>query len=126
MNEITLRQIGDRLMQCKDIPDQLVIEAVASADDGWAITAEVRKFLEARVGPVPWNLLLAKLRRLIARQLIDGCACGCSGGFRIPGVQVQRHAAAARTVDRWLAAQRAVSTSDVPAALRGPNWKARL
>ncbi|MEU7066924.1 hypothetical protein [Streptomyces sp. NPDC046161] len=125
MGEITIRRIGDRLMQCKDIPDQLVIEAVASADEGWATTADVWQFLEARIGPVPWNLLLAKLRRLIARRLIDGCACGCSGGFRIPGVQVEHSAAAARTVDRWLAAQRAVSTSSVPAALRGPNWKAR-
>ena len=38
-------------MQCKDIPDQLV---------------------------------LAKMRQLIKRGLVDGCGCGCRGEFRLP------------------------------------------
>jgi len=33
---------------------------------------------------VPPKVLLAKARRLIRREVIDGCACGCRGDFVRP------------------------------------------
>lgn len=87
MPETTLRYVGDRLMQCKDIPDQLVLDAVTDREPGWCTqtTGRIWDAIEEQLGPVPWNLLLAKLRRLVARGLIEGCPCGCSGGFTILG-----------------------------------------
>ncbi len=32
---------------------------------------------------MPQKVVLAKARRLINRGLIDGCACGCRGDFRV-------------------------------------------
>ncbi len=43
---------------------------------GWVMTWDL--------GPhfaVPWKVLMAKLRGLKARDLIDGCTCGCRGDF---------------------------------------------
>lgn len=126
MPETTLRYVGDRLMQCKDIPDQLVLDAVTDREPGWSTqtTGRICEALEQQLGPVPWNLLLAKLRRLVARGLIDGCPCGCSGGFTIPGRQEPSAGDALAAFDRWLAAYSAAMPADVPATFRGPNWKA--
>jgi hypothetical protein len=71
-------------MQCKDIPDSVFIDAVrATRSLGriWRMSWEVHAELESRVGEVPWTLLLAKARKLIARGLLGGCYCGCRGDW---------------------------------------------
>lgn len=81
----TIRMVGGRRMQCKDIPDEVFLDAVrqarASANCGWRTRWEVHAELELAVGMVPENLLMAKARKLIARRLMGGCACGCRGDW---------------------------------------------
>ncbi|MEU6233816.1 hypothetical protein [Kitasatospora sp. NPDC047058] len=74
-------------MQCKDIPDGVFLDAVrrspAVGGVGWRMSWDVHAALEFLVGPVPVNLFYAKARKLIARGLLGGCACGCRGDFHI-------------------------------------------
>ena len=81
----TIRMIGDRRMQCKDIPDEVFLDAVRRAPGskycGWRNSWEVHAELEATIGPVPEKLLIAKARVLIARRLMGGCGCGCRGDW---------------------------------------------
>jgi hypothetical protein len=82
----TIRMVGGRRMQCKDIPDGVFLNAVRRAGEPgrWRMRWNVREVLEAEIGPVPENLFMAKARKLIARGLMDGCACGCRGDFELP------------------------------------------
>jgi hypothetical protein len=34
---------------------------------------------------VPRKVIMAKLRRLVKRGVIDGCTCGCRGDFKVIG-----------------------------------------
>ncbi|UWP85827.1 hypothetical protein [Dactylosporangium fulvum] len=36
-------------------------------------------------GLFPPNLMLAKIRQLVRRGVLDGCACGCRGDLARPG-----------------------------------------
>lgn len=31
----------------------------------------------------PWKVLLAKMERLIKKELVSGCPCGCRGDYEI-------------------------------------------
>lgn len=70
-------------MQCKDIPDEVFLSAVrrAGKPGSWRMRWHVQTELEAVVGPVPENLLMAKARKLIARRVMGGCDCGCRGDW---------------------------------------------
>ncbi|MFJ8146544.1 hypothetical protein ACIQ6R_15955 [Streptomyces sp. NPDC096048] len=83
---VTIRMVGDRRMQCKDIPDEAFIDAVRRAGEpgSWRMSWKVESELAAVVGPVPYNLFLAKARRLCGRKLLHGCPCGCRGDFHPP------------------------------------------
>lgn len=81
--------MGDmRRLQCKNIPDELVVEAVRQArpvmPSGPRLSWDVHDALEELVGEVPVNLFRAKIRKLVGRGLIGGCACGCRGDFHLP------------------------------------------
>jgi hypothetical protein len=39
--------------------------------------------IEEELWEYPPKVLLAKLRRLVTRGLLDGCGCGCRGDFEI-------------------------------------------
>lgn len=103
---VYLRRSGG-LMQAKDIPDKAMIEAVRACvearcnypmDAGWhggrpgwgytegtARSHWANRSDIARLFPdMPEKVVLAKLRTLIKRGLIDGCACGCRGDFTLP------------------------------------------
>lgn len=86
----TLRYIGGRLMQCKDIPDAAVCDAIrntpgtgAPAPAPWRMRWEVQAALEEVTGPIPEKLFLAKIRRLFAKGLVGGCDCGCRGDYHL-------------------------------------------
>lgn len=68
-------------MQAKDIPEDLLIILILSLHmrDGYCF----RQNLEPLLPMVPPKVLQAKLRKMIDRLTIDGCACGCSGIFRV-------------------------------------------
>jgi len=91
---------------CKDIPDEVFLAAVdeairlRSADDEtvwtWATRWDVAAVLAGRPELVgtgaacdptlfPPNLMSAKIRQLVRRGLLDGCACGCRGELSRPG-----------------------------------------
>lgn len=91
-------------MQCKDIPDEVFLDAVRIASSltggGWAMYWDVGCVLAGHDYHLtiqgshaaypngecfPWRLVLAKARKLIDRGAMDGCPCGCRGDFEIPG-----------------------------------------
>lgn len=85
MEPPTIRLIDGRRMQCKDIPDEAVLNAVRiQGDPGrWRMSWEVQAALEVAVGPVPDNLFRAKIRSLFRRRILGGCDCGCRGDFHL-------------------------------------------
>jgi hypothetical protein len=80
-----IRLIDGRRMRCADVPDEVVFDAIRNSciEQRCALTVHVQRALEQVLGPVPWNLLLAKLRKLLKAGKIDGCACGCRGDFTV-------------------------------------------
>lgn len=79
-------------MQCKDIPDAPVLRFLANLPpwpDGqprawgnWYFgdDADVSAAMPAGI---PEKLVLAKMRQMIRRRVVDGCTCGCRGDFEI-------------------------------------------
>lgn len=86
-------------MQCKDIPDDEFLDAVrvAAALRGRtsAMIWDVRhvlsgfpelvsdQYMPAGDDHLPYKLVLAKARKLIFKQKMDGCYCGCRGDFEV-------------------------------------------
>ena len=70
----------NKTIQAKHIPDDAIISVVqrAHAEGRWAHQWDMQEAYP----DVPPKVLLAKCRSLIARNLIEGCACGCRGDFR--------------------------------------------
>ncbi|MET9528203.1 hypothetical protein [Streptomyces coeruleorubidus] len=84
----TIRLVNGRRMQCKDIPDEAVCDAVRRVQPSgpaapWRMRWDVQAELEARIGPIPEKLFLAKVRRLFAKKLLGGCDCGCRGDYHL-------------------------------------------
>lgn len=83
-----IRLIDGRRMQCKDIPDAAFLEAVhhspGTSSQNWRMRWDVHATLEAALGPIPENLLLAKARKLIDAGKLGGCPCGCRGDWHLP------------------------------------------
>jgi hypothetical protein len=80
---VTIRMVGGRRMQCKDIPDEVFLDAVrrAGKPGSWRMRWNVQTELEKALGPIPENLLLAKARKLMAAGKMGGCDCGCRGDY---------------------------------------------
>lgn len=81
-------------MQAKDIPDDLVIRIVLTAglsrwpkdqpnEYRWVFTTDVERGLAQYGIQVPNKVIHAKLRRLVQRNLLDGCTCGCRGDYYV-------------------------------------------
>jgi hypothetical protein len=73
-------------MKTKDIPDQPILEFLSQIAPRWAFWFEGSETsILGRAIPIdtPKNLVLAKMRNLIKRGLVQGCACGCRGDFEI-------------------------------------------
>lgn len=85
------------LRHARDIPDAVFLAAIEVAGRPWGVTMvwdlctelERRGF---RAGllvsgqpqrPVPEKIVRAKASRLIDRQLMEGCPCGCRGDFKL-------------------------------------------
>lgn len=90
-----------RLMKCSDIEDYPILIAIANrqyyssfgstlhdlahvmwenVDYDIAVTG-CSNYDDLEV--LPYNLVKAKMRRLIKRGLVHGCACGCRGDFTL-------------------------------------------
>jgi hypothetical protein len=74
-------------MQCKDIPDALVVAAVQACavpyGARWAQCWDVWPWLERHAGALPQNLYWAKMRSVIRRGIIRGCPCTCRGDYHL-------------------------------------------
>ncbi|MGW5477688.1 hypothetical protein [Streptomyces sp. NPDC004008] len=79
----TIRMVGGRRMQCKDIADAVFLDAVrrAGTPGSWRMRWHVQEQLETVLGPLPGNLFMAKARKLIAARKMGGCDCGCRGDW---------------------------------------------
>ena len=76
-------------MQCKDLPTKQILEFMAKAPDefdwhNWCFGNEmdVRHAMPDGFN-LDDSLVLAKMRMLIKKGLVDGCPCGCRGDFVI-------------------------------------------
>ena len=74
-------------LQCKDIPTRPILQFLKK-HDGWCnwiwLDDErcVRHAMPAgRI--LPDKLVLAKMRKLVAKGYVDGCTCGCRGDFEL-------------------------------------------
>ena len=74
--------------QCKDIPDLPILRFLNKSPGQchfWRASPDYADRDVARGMPegTPVKLVLAKMKSLIRRQLVDGCGCGCRGDFHI-------------------------------------------
>ena len=70
-----------KLIQAKHLPEGPILSFVAAADpwtNRWEIAREV-----SEINGAPEAVVLAKMRKLVKRGLVDGCGCGCRGDFTI-------------------------------------------
>lgn len=74
-------------MQCKDIPDVPVLAFLRSLSrSGTWLDYDPRPdntVVQAMPAGAPRKLVLAKMRMLMKRGLVDGCGCGCRGDFEL-------------------------------------------
>jgi len=71
-------------MQCKNINAVPILNHLAKCPHGgtW-YEGFPHSVLHAMPAGTPPKLALAKMRNLIRRGLVDGCGCGCHGGFML-------------------------------------------
>jgi len=78
-------------MQAKDIPVEPVLKFLAALPKyrtaGWHDMQPREDFMptvvDAMPAGVPPKVVLAKMRSLIKKGLVDGCPCGCRGDFAL-------------------------------------------
>lgn len=71
-------------MQCKDIPTEPILHYLLKHKGQWCgWWGEERNVSLAMPAGIPSRLILAKMKQLIKRDLVIGCACGCRGDFSI-------------------------------------------
>jgi hypothetical protein len=79
----------DKTIQAKHLPDQQVMEAIAilareagarweDVPQRWVMIWDLTEQLGA-----PHKVVLAKVRKLIKRGMLGGCACGCRGDLHV-------------------------------------------
>jgi len=98
------------MMQCKDIPDQPILDFIAMVQRGetfWYPTEAQRRAYGERVAHsaatwfwsddfkpensvvrampegTPPKLALSKMKAMVRKGQIEGCACGCRGDFTV-------------------------------------------
>lgn len=72
-------------MKCSDIPDRPILALLAALNGRWANwwgfePSVLPAFPEEVRGT---KLVLAKMRMMVRRGVVDGCCCGCRGDFVI-------------------------------------------
>lgn len=72
-------------MQCKNIPEQPILDYLASLNGRWATWCPGWDNSVMQVMPpgTPPKLARAKMNQLIKRGLVDGCTCGCRGDYEL-------------------------------------------
>jgi hypothetical protein len=75
----------NKSLQCKHIPDLPILEFLNRHDGQWCnwVFGNERDVHLAMPTGLPEKIVLAKMRQLMARGLVDGCGCGCRGDFEL-------------------------------------------
>ena len=68
------------MIQAKDISDGLTTEAILKVRKPWGVS--ILWDIQAEL-PFPPKVVLAKLRSMERRGVINGCTCGCRGDFTL-------------------------------------------
>lgn len=75
-------------MKCADIPDTPILQFLADhcGPTKWGTwfdpkTGSMPSVRDAMPPGLPDKLVLAKMKKLVARGLVNGCGCGCRGDF---------------------------------------------
>jgi hypothetical protein len=77
---VALWRVG---VKASDIPDLDVLRAIEQVKTGIGATGWI---VAEQFPEIPEKVILAKLRRLGRRGLIDGCGCGCRGDWELTNV----------------------------------------
>lgn len=82
---MSIRSMTGAPRQCKDIPDEPILQFLAKRPGEWHnwYFGDEKDVHLAMPKDTPERLVLAKMRRLMQRGLVDGCDCGCRGDFEI-------------------------------------------
>jgi hypothetical protein len=76
-------------MQCKDVPNDTVIRAVEATPGYWRMWSAVWPTFEELMPGVPYNVFVAKVRRLTERGMLHACVHSgkvqCRGDIHLPG-----------------------------------------
>lgn len=76
------------MTQAKDITDQVMLAALAATRGRHGVPQwSTLRDVQAHLATLPPKVVQAKLRSMIKRKLIGGCACGCRGDFEIPEIK---------------------------------------
>jgi hypothetical protein len=74
-------------MQAKDVDEWAILQFLGRQKTSvthWKL-ANTTPSLQDAVPGVPEKVLLAKMRSLVRRELVEGCGCGCRGDWKITG-----------------------------------------
>lgn len=74
----------NKLVQAKSISDEQVLLAIQAAKSDYSEYSSATLWrIREILNEFPPKVVLAKLRALTKRKVIDGCCCGCRGDFRV-------------------------------------------
>jgi len=82
-------------MKASDISDKLILRIIHDQCVQRQLWAHLRDIQNA-LPKFPVRVVLAKLRQLVRRRLVNGCGCGCRGDF-----EIESAACAALGVQPW-------------------------
>lgn len=87
--------------QCKDLDTDTILRAIHAINiTGHWVVRYSPEFLEAAFPPdTPEKLILAKMRKLIAKDIVLGCSCGCRGDYTLSNATCDR--LGLRHVNKW-------------------------
>ena len=84
-------------MKCSDIPNEPILEFLKKLDGTPASLYSDETIVDKNISichcmppGTPEKLRLAKMRRLIERGLVEGCACGCRGDFLLKKAEFRK------------------------------------
>lgn len=84
-----------KAFQCKDIPDEMFIEAVRKTNGGtygyedrawrmrWDVEETFKRLFGGETPPGFAKVMMAKFYKLEKRGILGGCSCGCRGDYHI-------------------------------------------
>jgi hypothetical protein len=72
-------------VKCSDIPTIPILEFLNSLGEqkAFMFSNHPASIFNAMTKEADYNLVLAKMRSLIKKGLVEGCGCGCRGDFGI-------------------------------------------